>query len=271
MIVTTILVVSFAFNIQFNFGAKSGRTIGPDQIITNIRSAFGGESEGDEEALQGTRSWRLEWWGDIVGYTILGNHFWTGKGYGINLADEDGFQGTAWEGTLRNPHSVHLMVLARSGVPGLALWLALQLGFAISLTRAYLRARRLKQEWWALVNLWILAYWTAFLVNASFDVYLEGPQGGIWFWSLMGFGIALVEYQRRAFPGSRPGTARRIAIDGGRMFAARTVGAPTSPATTTSLTLKHVGYSSSVRVSQLGVRGSSAPGVNGGTSGGPAK
>jgi O-antigen ligase len=271
MIVTTILVVSFAFNIQFNIGAKSGRTIGPDQIIANIRSAFGGESEGDEEALQGTRSWRLKWWGDIVNYTILGNHFWTGKGYGINLADDDGFQGTAWEGKLRNPHSVHLMILARSGVPGLALWLALQLGFAIGLTRAYLRARHLKQEWWALVNLWILAYWTAFLVNASFDVYLEGPQGGIWFWSLMGFGIALVEYQRRAFPRLRPGTAPNIKIQDGRMFAARTAGVPTSRAATTFLALKHGGHRNSVRVTQLGVRSSSAEEVNGGASGGAAK
>jgi hypothetical protein len=37
---------------------------------------------------------------------------------------------------------------------------------------------------------WIFAYWLAALVNASFDVYLEGPQGGIWFWSVIGLGIA---------------------------------------------------------------------------------
>jgi hypothetical protein len=38
---------------------------------------------------------------------------------------------------------------------------------------------------------WILVYWLATATNASFDVYIEGPQGGIWFWSLMGAGIAL--------------------------------------------------------------------------------
>ena len=37
---------------------------------------------------------------------------------------------------------------------------------------------------------------SAFMVNSSFDVYLEGPQGGIWFWALMGFVIALTEEQR---------------------------------------------------------------------------
>ena len=43
----------------------------------------------------------------------------------------------------------------------------------------------------ARVNLWVLAYWTASIVNMSFDVYLEGPQGGIWFWCLVGYIIAL--------------------------------------------------------------------------------
>ncbi len=45
------------------------------------------------------------------------------------------------------------------------------------------------------VNLWILAYWLALIVNMSFDVYLEGPQGGIWFWCLVGYIIALTLYQ----------------------------------------------------------------------------
>jgi hypothetical protein len=35
------------------------------------------------------------------------------------------------------------------------------------------------------------------MVNASFDVFLEGPTGGIWFWSLFGLGIAALEIQRR--------------------------------------------------------------------------
>jgi hypothetical protein len=34
------------------------------------------------------------------------------------------------------------------------------------------------------------------MVNAAFDVFLEGPQGGVWFWCLIGFGIAALEAQR---------------------------------------------------------------------------
>jgi len=28
------------------------------------------------------------------------------------------------------------------------------------------------------------------MANASFDPYLQGPQGGIWFWSAVGLGMA---------------------------------------------------------------------------------
>ena len=35
----------------------------------------------------------------------------------------------------------------------------------------------------------LFAYWLAALINMSFDVYLEGPQGGIPFWSVIGLGM----------------------------------------------------------------------------------
>jgi hypothetical protein len=38
--------------------------------------------------------------------------------------------------------------------------------------------------------LFLGCYWAAFLINATFDVFLEGPMGGIWFWSVFGTGIA---------------------------------------------------------------------------------
>jgi hypothetical protein len=44
----------------------------------------------------------------------------------------------------------------------------------------------------AAVAAWILVFWTAIMVNTSFDPYLEGPQGGIWFWSLFGLGLVLM-------------------------------------------------------------------------------
>jgi hypothetical protein len=49
------------------------------------------------------------------------------------------------------------------------------------------------------VMVWILIYWVAVLVNASFDVYLEGPQGGVWFWCLLGLGISATQVGRQEF------------------------------------------------------------------------
>lgn len=43
---------------------------------------------------------------------------------------------------------------------------------------------------WHGIFAFLLAYWIAFVINASFDVFLENPMGGVWLWSVMGFGIA---------------------------------------------------------------------------------
>src|SRR4029434_8223084 len=116
---------------------------------------------------------RLEWWTTIVDYTFGGPYFWTGKGFGVSLAEDDGFE-VGDQNPLRRPDNLHMTLLARTGVPGLALWIALQIAFAVGLLRAFFRARRAGAWEWALLDVWVLAYWIAFLVNASFDVFLEG-------------------------------------------------------------------------------------------------
>jgi len=173
-------------NLRFDIGAR--RSVSLNQVTANMTSLF---RITGEPSLDGTRAWRLHWWSVIYNYTVHGPYFWTGKGFGVNLADDDGFTLSA-DHALRSPHNSHMTVLARSGIPGMFLWLLLQAGFAFSMLRAYFRARGLGLDDWAHINLWILAYWTAFMVGASFDVYLEGPQAGIWCWSLIGFGMAAV-------------------------------------------------------------------------------
>lgn len=198
LVLITLLVTSFlAFNVRITLG-EARNTISAESLLLNIQSITGSSSEAYRE---GSKRWRLEWWNDIVDYTVQGPYFWAGKGYGINLADADGHQ--LEDGQLRSPHNGHLSILARSGVPGFTLWVLLQGFFALSLIRAHRRAVAAGQETLARLNVWVLAYWAAFLVNASFDVYLEGPQGGIWFWSLFGFGLALLEVQRRLLPDRR--------------------------------------------------------------------
>jgi hypothetical protein len=173
------------FDIEFDIG-RSGRPISVDTLLLGVASIFGGT---DIETFSGTKLWRLLWWETIVDYTVFGEHFWTGKGFGINLADADGFQ-VFWDRSLRSPHNGHLTLLARAGVPGLVLWILLQGSFAWSLFRAHWRDRLAGRREWADLSLWVLLYWLAFMVNATFDVFLEGPHGGIWFWSVFGIGLA---------------------------------------------------------------------------------
>ena len=164
------------------------RRLSFDQIVSNVLSVFGG---GDRDpVLEGTKEWRLQWWNEIIGYTVDGPYFWSGKGFGINLADADGFQVNV-DRSLRAPHNGHMELLARGGVPALALWVLLQVAYGVTMLRAARRARSTGQTLWVGIVGWIVVYWLASLVNASFDVYLQGPMGGIWYWSMLGLGIAV--------------------------------------------------------------------------------
>lgn len=174
----------------------SGREISVGQMVDNVTSLFG---ESNDPGLEGTKSFRLQWWSTIVDYTIGGPYLWTGKGYGINLADDDGFQPTA-DRSLRAPHNGHLEILARSGLPGLALWVALNAAFGLALLRAAAMSRRRGDTFLVQVLGFVLVYWLASLINASFDPYLQGPQGGIWFWTVMGVGLAAIKLSADADP-----------------------------------------------------------------------
>jgi hypothetical protein len=67
--------------------------------------------------------------------------------------------------------------------------------------------RRYDRDWYSLFA-FLIAYCLALLVNGSFDVYLEGPAGGIWFWSVIGVGIAAEVLYRRSELTSAPAHAR---------------------------------------------------------------
>jgi len=189
-IVGLIVLVAAIANLRVGIG-ETGKQISVSEIANRITSVFGNE----DEALEGTRAYRLEWWGDIVDYTVTGPFFWGGKGFGVNLATDDGFQFEAEE-THRAPHNSHVTVLARMGVPGLAMWISLQVAFAVSLWVAMRKAQRIGLARWASIDAWLLIYWLAICINASFDPYLEGPQGGIWYWSIIGIGLYVLRLQR---------------------------------------------------------------------------
>lgn len=167
------------------------RELSIEQVVENVKSIFGRSSS---TSLDGTKKWRLLWWTEIANYTLNGPYFWTGKGFGVNLAESDGF--VVDEGGLRSPHNGHMTVLARAGVPGAALWILVHMAWFAGLVVAWLRARRLDQRRWTAVFAWLAGVWVACMVNASFDVFLEGPMGGIWLWSVVGIGLAAMRLQQ---------------------------------------------------------------------------
>lgn len=186
------------------------RSISARQLIENVSSIFGATTQGNQ---WGTREWRLEWWNTIFNYTFNGPYFWTGKGFGINLAVDDGFLvGTenVSEPLLRSPHNGHLTILARLGVPGLALWLLTLGSWCTMLLVNMVHARRSADNAWADLFVFIFCYTLAFIVDITFAVTLEGPYGGIWFWSLFGVGIGATMIYRASTSRSPAGATNQI-------------------------------------------------------------
>lgn len=183
------VVVGPLVDVRTNSGS---RRVSVEQIVDNVKSIVGSS---DSDALDGTKRWRLLWWTDIVDYTVRGPYFFTGKGFGVNLAEADGYE-VEDDNALRSPHNGHLTVLARAGVPGFALWLAIQGLWIASLFGAWLRAKLAGQSRWTALFAWLVAFWAASMVNASFDVFLEGPMGGVWVWTVLGVGIAATRIHR---------------------------------------------------------------------------
>jgi O-antigen ligase len=176
----TLIVLLVVLDPQIPIPVRSDRTVSFAQVLDNIRSIGN-----DEEDVGGTKQWRLKWWNQILGYTVYGDYFWTGKGYGINLATSDRM---AADASLRSPHNSHLTLLARSGVPGFLLWALLQIAWLAAMLRSFARARVLRLYWWSSLFAWLVAYWAAFMTNAAFDVALEGPMLAIPFWTVFGLG-----------------------------------------------------------------------------------
>jgi hypothetical protein len=204
------LIGGYLTGVEVDPGVSSGRVVSVQQLLSNVESIV---SSNNTQDLEANKVWRQLWWERILNYTFFGEYFWTGKGFGINLADADGgFAGG--DRSLRSPHSVHMTVLARTGVPGFALWVVLQTTFGLMLFFKLLKDRRFGREKLARIEAWIFLYWLAFLINASFDVAVEGPQGGIWFWSVFGFGLALIvspdKSARLPAQGSQTGTPRGL-------------------------------------------------------------
>ena len=203
-VVATVGIFAALLTLEATFGEYEAndskdswaRPVSAHQIVDNAKSIIGQSGQQGE----GTTQWRLNWWDIIINDTIHGPNFWTGRGFGINLADADGFGGTGDPRNprppLRSPHNAHMTLLARAGIPGVVLWALVLVSWFGMLMRAMLTARARGHKDWANLFLFIGCYAAAIVINATFDVVLEGPMQGIWFWCLFGFGTGSVMVYR---------------------------------------------------------------------------
>jgi hypothetical protein len=194
-------------DVQFTVPALN-REVSLEQMTSGLMSSV---SDTGDQRFEGSKNWRWSWWMRIIEYTVNGEYRWTGKGYGVNLADDDRFQ-VYRDSSLRSPHNGHLTILARSGLPGIALWVLLQIAWACRVLLCYFRASARGQHAWRSLFLVLLAYWLAIILYAASDVALEGPMIGVWFWSIFGVGIAAVQLHRTSIAhgsGSRVMNRRR--------------------------------------------------------------
>jgi hypothetical protein len=209
-VVATVVTFSVLLTIESAFGtyeeAKDSmdRPVSAHQIVENAKSIIGQSGQ----QAEGTKRWRLNWWDIIINDTFHGPNFWTGRGFGINLAEADGFSGTSDRANsrppTRSPHNAHMTMLARAGIPGLVMWEVVLLSWFATMAGAIVTARLRGHERWVELFVLVVCYLTAILINATFDVVLEGPMQGIWFWSLFGFGLGSVMiYRAQPFDGSR--------------------------------------------------------------------
>jgi hypothetical protein len=148
-----------------------GRAVGLEQIKNNFSSIVGGTTDATSED---NVVWRLVWWAKIIDYSLTSPNFFIGKGLGINLASDDDI--ITLDDSLRSPHNFHLNIMARFGVLLFMIWTYFLIQLLKPLFKKQLQGKRL------LIGCILLA----FLINASFDVFLEGPMGAFPFWTWLG-------------------------------------------------------------------------------------
>ena len=167
-VVLLLVLIPYAnTKVEENF---QGRTVGLEQLKQNVVSIFSTDVEG---SLSDNKVWRLAWWYTIITESLQPKNILMGKGVGVNLALINDIK--VESESLRAPHSFHLNILARFG------WIV----FFVWIYWMVIHFKKIKKEnpEFMVISLIIM---TAFLINASFDVYLEGQVGALPFWTWIG-------------------------------------------------------------------------------------
>lgn len=175
--------------------ASQVRDFSASQLFANIGSIGGAQESGN---LNGTAQARLTLWSETIDKVVSDDRLVYGYGFGPNLAYLAG--GVAQSGNLnmaplRSPHNSYLDVLARMGLIGMSLWIALLIGWYWRLVRG---CRRLAQRGLYVrrrVAVLCLMVVTATLVGTFFNPSLEGAQAAALMWTAFGIGLVVTSFR----------------------------------------------------------------------------
>lgn len=154
------------------------------QSITDV-SGTGSYRSRTGQISSSNNQYRLVWWQSVFNETMEKGPVF-GLGFGADLAKSfvrEYYGNRATDTSVRSPHSIWFTILGRLGLVGLAVFATI----ALLILRGALAAARLVAAGHA--PPFTLAHWCAVLSllgSASFGVVLEGPMGGILFWSFLG-------------------------------------------------------------------------------------
>jgi len=192
------LAVASLLSLKVPTPGVQGRAYSADQLVANVVSLTGKDSPGN---LGGTVEGRQELWTRILDKQIKDGHLVDGSGFGQNLAAEVGVYDEGKE-TLRSPHNSHLHIMARLGLLGFFLWIALWAAWFWRMFAGVRLLTRQGRQTERQVAVLCLMACTAILVSCIFDPQLEGPQIAALLWTMFGVGVTVTTI-RPWFPGVR--------------------------------------------------------------------
>jgi hypothetical protein len=170
-----------------------GREFSASQLIANVASIGGGSGAG---GLGGTVAGRDQLWSLIFHQQVADGKLLYGYGFGLNLPYLVGdTQVTSGPNPLRSPHNSHDDVLARMGLIGMSLWIALWLGWYWRLVTGCRRLARRGLHTRRQVGVLCLMVVTAILVSSYFSPQLEGAQIAAPMWTAFGIGVAVTSFR----------------------------------------------------------------------------
>jgi hypothetical protein len=181
-----------SFKISASGGTDPGhRAFSASQLFANVTSIGGEQTSGN---LAGTVQGRQQLWSLVLHKQVADGHLIRGSGFGPNLALQVGVLDNGTD-SLRSPHNSHLDVLARMGLVGFSLWIALWLGWYWRLVAGCLRLARHGLYARRQVAVLCLIVATATLVSSFFDPQLEGAQAAVLLWVVFAVGVVVTSFR----------------------------------------------------------------------------